>query len=51
MTIILFLALECYKCKSDEDPGCATANPSDIEKWDTEKCHGILPKCHIWTSK
>ncbi|XP_063707699.1 uncharacterized protein LOC134836424, partial [Culicoides brevitarsis] len=38
------IALECYKCQSDIDAGCAFATLSHVRQWDIEICS----ECAVW---
>lgn len=42
--------LECYKCQSDRDPGCAFATLASIQQWDYEICAESVTECAVWLS-
>lgn len=44
-------SLQCYKCQSDDDPGCAFADWEHIPLWDHEKCDDDVEFCAIWIGK
>ncbi|XP_063702932.1 uncharacterized protein LOC134832732 [Culicoides brevitarsis] len=41
-------SLQCYKCRSDNDPGCAIADIEHIPSWSYEKCDETVQSCASW---
>lgn len=49
--VIEIRSLECYKCQSDEDSGCAIAGVEHVSSWDHETCKSDVDKCAAWIGK